>query len=97
MTIAGCRVWQRNGLLGATLPLALFGCQLVLDALWSVPFFRLRKPGVALVKIFLLCAIILATPLFFRSVSRTASWLLTPYLASVTFAGALNLEIWLNS
>ncbi len=59
--------------------------------------FRLRKQGVALVKIFLLCTVILATALFFRSVSRTASWLLTPYLASVTFAVALNLEIWLNS
>lgn len=98
MTIAGCLVWQRNGLIGATLPLALFGGQLMLNVLWSVLFFGLREPGVALVEILLLWAVILATTLSFRSVSKTASWLLTPYLAWVTFAVALNLEIWrLNS
>jgi translocator protein len=98
MAVAGWLVWRRKGLTGATLPLALFGGQLVLNALWSVLFFGLREPGVALVEILLLWAVILATTLSFRSVSRTASWLLTPYLAWVTFAVALNLEIWrLNS
>jgi translocator protein len=98
MAIAGWLVWRRKGLTGATLPLALFGGQLLLNALWSVLFFGLREPGVALIEILLLWAVILATTLSFRSVSRTASWLLTPYLAWVTFAVALNLEIWrLNS
>ncbi len=33
----------------------------------------------------------------FYRVSRTAAWLLVPYLAWVTFAAYLNLGIWLGN
>jgi len=72
----------------------LFGGQLVLNALWSVLFFGLQSPGVALVEILVLWAAILATLLLFRRISREASWLLALYLAWVTFAALLNFEIW---
>ena len=76
------------------MPLSLFGGQLVLNALWSVLFFGLQSPGVALVEILVLWAAILATLLLFRRISREASWLLALYLAWVTFAALLNFEIW---
>ncbi len=36
---------------------------------------------------------LLATLLLFRRISRVADWLLTPYLAWLTFAALLNFEI----
>ena len=46
----------------------------------------------------LLWLAIAATLAAFRPVNRTAAWLLTPYLAWVIFAAALNFTLWqLNS
>jgi tryptophan-rich sensory protein len=94
IAFAGFLVWRARSVSKTTLPLTLFGVQLVLNALWSVLFFGLRSPGVALVEIVVLWAAILATLLLFRRISRLAGWLLTPYLAWVAFAGLLNFEIW---
>ncbi|MCA1716929.1 MAG: tryptophan-rich sensory protein [Actinobacteria bacterium] len=94
MAFAGWLVWRGGSTSTTALPLALFGGQLVLNALWSVLFFGLRSPGVALVEILVLWAAILATLLLFRRIGREAGWLLAPYLAWVTFAALLNFEIW---
>jgi tryptophan-rich sensory protein len=93
MAIAGWLVWREQGL-DAWLPLALFGLQLALNALWSVLFFGRRKPGTAFVEIWLLWAAILATLVSFWTVSPLAGLLLVPYLAWVTFAGNLNRVVW---
>src|SRR5918997_3439899 len=81
MAIAGCLVWRRQRESFVTLPLALFGGQLVLNVLWSILFFGLQAPGTALVEIIVLWAAILATLLSFWRVSKGAGWLLGPYLA----------------
>jgi tryptophan-rich sensory protein len=98
MAIAGWLVWLRHEKLAVTLPLALFGGQLVLNALWSILFFGLQAPGIALVEILTLWAAIFATWLSFWKISTIAGWLFVPYLAWVSFAMILNFEIWrLNS
>jgi len=98
MAIAGWLVWRRQRELSTTLPLALFGGQLVLNVLWSILFFGLQAPGIALVEILTLWAAIFATLLSFWRISMIAGWLFVPYLAWVSFATILNLEIWhLNS
>ena len=51
MAIAGWLVWRRQRELFVTLPLALFGGQLVLNVLWSILFFGLQAPGIALAEI----------------------------------------------
>jgi translocator protein len=94
MAIAGWLVWLRHGKLAVTLPLALFGGQLVLNALWSILFFGLQTPGAALVEILTLWAAIFATLLSFWKISTIAGWLFVPYLAWVSFATILNFEIW---
>jgi tryptophan-rich sensory protein len=94
MSVAVWLVWRERGFAGATLPLALFFLQLILNALWSVIFFGWRNPALALVEIFFLWAAIFATMLAFWRVSHTAGWLMWPYLLWVTFAGFLNLNIW---
>ncbi len=72
----------------------LFGLQLGLNTLWSLIFFGRRSPLGALVEIVFLWIAIVATMLAFWKVSRPASLLLLPYLLWVSFAAALNLEIW---
>lgn len=74
--------------------LALFGIQLILNTLWSVIFFGLHSPGGALVEIVFLWLAILATIIVFVKISRTAAWLLVPYVLWVSFAGYLNYAIW---
>jgi translocator protein len=76
----------------------LFAGQLVLNVLWSILFFGLQAPGIALVEILTLWVAIFATLLSFWRISKIAGWLFVPYLVWVSFATILNLEIWrLNS
>lgn len=94
MAVAAWLVWRRRGVGGAAPQLGLFAAQLALNALWSLLFFGLRDPGLAFAEILLLWLAILATALSFRRVSRPAAMLMAPYLLWVTYAVALNFEIW---
>lgn len=74
--------------------LILFGVQLVLNTLWSIIFFGLHSLGGALIEIIFLWLAILATIVAFARVSKSAAWLLTPYILWVSFAAYLNYAIW---
>ncbi len=87
-------VWQRRPAAGVMTALALFFVQLTLNATWSLVFFGLRQPGLALLDILALLAAILATMTHFARLSRPAFWLMTPYLAWVLYAMYLNFGIW---
>lgn len=87
-------LWTAEARAGAKrAAVALFAAQLVLNALWSVIFFGLRMPLAAFFELCLLWVFILLTMIALRPLSKTASWLLLPYLAWVSFAGVLNLSI----
>ena len=73
--------------------LALWGAQLVLNALWTGAFFGLRSPGLGLLVIALLVVAIALLIGLAARVDRRAALLLVPYLAWVTFATALNVGI----
>ena len=94
MAIAAWLVWRRGGLAAQRKPLSLFLAQLLLNALWSPLFFGLHLPGLAFVDLLLLWIALAATVRAFWKVSPSASLLLWPYLAWITFAGALNLAIY---
>jgi benzodiazapine receptor len=72
------------------LGIGLFAVQLGLNVLWSLLFFGLQSPALALVGILILWASVAATLLQFLKVSRPAAYLLVPYLAWVSFATLLN-------
>jgi benzodiazapine receptor len=74
--------------------LYIFAAQLVLNAFWSVAFFGLKSPLMGLIEIIILWIAILATILSFNKISRTASYLLIPYILWVSFAAILNFSIW---
>lgn len=84
--------WERGDVKNA---LKIFSLQLVLNTTWSVVFFGLLNPFLALINIVLLWCAILWTIVSFSRISRPAAWFLAPYLAWVTFATYLNVFIWL--
>ncbi len=74
--------------------LAVFAAQLVLNALWSIVFFGAHMILGAAVIIVLLWAMILASIVLFSKISRSAAWLLVPYILWVSFATVLNISLY---
>lgn len=64
-----------------------------LNLLWSILFFRFRRPDWALLEVGALWLSILVLLLVLRGFSRPSAWLLLPYLAWVGFAAVLNLAV----
>ena len=75
------------------LALSIFGFQLAINVIWSFAFFGLHSPLLGLVVIVLLWFAIAETIILFAPISKTAAWLLVPYILWVTFAAFLNLQI----
>lgn len=95
MAIAAWLVWKRDRRFsGVRLALILFFAQLALNCLWSFLFFGARSPGLALIDIVALVAVLALTVAAFFPQSKTAGFLMLPYLAWVGFAAALNGAIW---
>ena len=74
--------------------LIFFAIQLGLNALWSVLFFGLRNPMLAIIEIVLLWLMIYETYIKFGKIDKIAGYLFLPYLAWVSFASILNASIW---
>jgi len=94
MAIAAWIVWKTRPSPCRRRGLLLFYVQLALNFLWSWIFFDRHQIGTAFAGIVVLWVAILLTILTFKKMSTTATWLLVPYLAWVTFAGYLNFAIW---
>ncbi len=71
----------------------LFCLNAALNVFWSWLFFSAKRPDWALLEVCLLWLSILMLAVLLFRFSRAACWLLTPYLAWVTFAAALNLSV----
>lgn len=90
---AGWLVWRARRRLD--LPLMLWGLQLIANAAWSWLFFGIHRPGLAFIDIIIMLSLIVGFIDVARQSSPVAAWLFVPYALWVTFAGALNLAIWL--
>ncbi|WP_448584927.1 TspO/MBR family protein [Thermaurantiacus sp.] len=86
---AGFKVWRAGGW-AAWPALAVWAGHLLLNAAWSWLFFGRRRLDLAMAELVVFWLSILATILAFAPHSATAAWLLVPYIAWVTAAGALN-------
>ena len=75
--------------------LALYGIQLAFNFLWPIFFFTLSAYLFAFIWLVILWLMILATTILFYYFSNVAGYLMIPYLIWVTFAGYLNLGIYL--
>lgn len=74
--------------------LTFFAIQLALNALWSLLFFGLKNPMLALIEIILLWLMIYETYLKFSRINSVSGYLFIPYLLWVGFATILNAGIW---
>lgn len=71
--------------------LAIYSLQLALNFLWSIFFFRLKQPALALVILLILIAALVLMILVFRKLSTTAALINIPYLGWTLFALYLNI------
>jgi tryptophan-rich sensory protein len=92
--IAGVLGWRaarnrrdRARLLGA------FALNALLNIMWSELFFHFQRPDWALYESVLLWLSVLVLILLLAPTTPTAAWVLTPYLAWVTFATVLNYAV----
>ncbi|MFN4019801.1 MAG: TspO/MBR family protein [Erythrobacter sp.] len=70
--------------------IGLFALNGFLNITWSLIFFRMQRPDWAFIELIALWLSIIALIIYCGRFSRTAAALLVPYLAWVSFAGALN-------
>jgi len=96
MGIAAFLVWK-HGVNDKPVRIALgaFALQLLLNTSWSIVFFGLQNPALAFVNILAMWLTIAWTMFLFYRVSKTALWLLVPYILWVSFAAYLNFSIWI--
>jgi tryptophan-rich sensory protein len=92
--LSGVAAWRgartpggRNWVIG------LFAVNASLNLLWSLLFFRLHRPDLALVEVVFLWASILALIVTFARRAPIASLLLVPYLVWVSAAAVLNYQV----
>ncbi|GAA3999598.1 TspO/MBR family protein [Sphingomonas humi] len=71
----------------------LFGANALFHLLWSPLFFKFKRPDWALVEVAFLWLSLVALVVGLAPISTTASLLILPYLAWVTFATWLNWQI----
>lgn len=91
ITVSGITAWRTAPTSAkAEWVIGLFALNGFLNIGWSLIFFRLQRPDWALIEVALLWLSILAIILYCGRFSRSAAWLIAPYLAWVSFAAALN-------
>jgi tryptophan-rich sensory protein len=70
-----------------------YAINLILNILWTVFFFGMKQTGIALFEIAVLWISVLSLMIINWKISKTATWLLLPYLLWVSFATLLNVLI----
>jgi len=94
MGIAAYLVWKKGE---AKKQLSLFSVQLILNLLWTPIFFGLHQYFWAFVEILILLVMIILTIKSFNEKSKTATYLMLPYLFWVIFATFLNYVVFMNN
>jgi tryptophan-rich sensory protein len=96
MGVAAGLIWNQitSQKAAVTKALQFFIIQLVLNALWSYLFFGLHNLMLATIEVVLLWLMIFETYSQFAKINKTASYLMLPYLAWVSFASVLTACIW---
>jgi len=93
MGISFYLIWTSKGSKNKERAIKLFLIQLFLNTSWSIVFFGFQNPLLGLVNIIALWVMIFLTIRAFFLISRSASYLLLPYILWVSFASILNFAI----
>lgn len=93
MGVALAVVLNARGARGRALAIGLFAVQLAVNLAWSPLFFGVHMVSFAVVHIAIIFVLALATTILFGRIRPIAAWLLVPYLAWLSFAFLLSLEV----
>ncbi len=96
MAWSGVVGWRAAQSIGGRLPLKLLGLWALnglLNIGWSLLFFKLQRPDLAVIEVAFLWLSIAGLLVHLRSYAPRAALLLLPYLAWVSFAAALNAAV----
>jgi tryptophan-rich sensory protein len=91
LAFVGARVAPLDGSAHA---MAFWSLQIALNTLWTPIFFGLKRLGAALVAIGCLWVAVAGLMLSLWPLDRLAFWAIAPYLFWVSYAAALNADIW---
>ena len=94
MALAAWRIWRSGTAAARRQALTLYAIQLALNLTWSLIFFGLRQPGLALIEVVALLTSVLVCAVAFWRIDRISGVMLIPYAAWVSFASVLNFAIW---
>ncbi len=94
MAYAAWQVWRRSSGPDRRRAMGLHGAQLALNLAWSVIFFALHRPDLALAEIVVLFVAVVLTARAFWRIHRPAGLVMVPYVLWVSFAAVLNFEVW---
>ncbi len=87
-------IWKQEVSPTRNQALRLFFVQFLFNICWSFIFFGAHLAGWALIEMAILWILIGLTIFSFAKISKTAAWLLVPYISWVSFAFILNAAIW---
>lgn len=95
MGISAARIWMAPPTKERNHGLIIYTIQLFFNFLWSIIFFNFQAYGFAFFWLIALWVLILGMIMIFSKTDRLTALLQIPYLLWVTFAGYLNLMVWL--
>ncbi|MEM9662426.1 MAG: TspO/MBR family protein [Planctomycetota bacterium] len=95
VAFSGWRVSLHGKLSNAVV--SLYAVQLVLNVLWSLFFFVMERPDLALVDAIALDAVVIAMVFVYGRADKLAGWFLVPYAGWMLFATAINAWIVANN
>ncbi len=97
MGISIAKVWVKAKEEGkdATPSVSIYVWQIAVNFVWSIIFFNFRAFLLSFIWLLLLWGLIIWMIKIFSETDKFAAWLLVPYLLWVSFAGYLNIAIWI--
>ena len=91
--MAGVRAWRRGNGRQRGLFMSALTINCVLNVFWSILFFYLKRPDIALIEVVLLWLSVVAMAVITWPYAKRSSFLLLPYLTWVSIAAYLNWTI----
>lgn len=91
--VSAWRIWRSPPSRARLLALGLWGAQIATNAAWAPLFFGKKRPRAALVDLEATLGSSAAYAIAARKIDKTACLLMAPYLAWVTYAGAINRSV----
>lgn len=93
--ISGWLAWEKRQLgTGSRSAFVFYSVQLAFNVLWTIFFFGLHQPLLALCDLLAMWVFVLLNIIYFWRIRPASGILLIPYIMWISFAGYLNFALW---